>query len=67
VVLAAAVGDDYRGVLKRRAEVVGEVVERLRHEQVELGRRAIRRRAAGELLAAFLEPAELGLRHLVAA
>ena len=62
----AAVRDDHRRVLEHLAELLGQVVERLHHQLVELARRVLGRRQRGERLAAVDEPPELGLGHLLA-
>ncbi len=66
VVLAAAVRDDDRRLGEGGAEFFREFVECLHYEVIELGRRQVGRRAAGEGLAPLLEPAELLVRHLLA-
>src|ERR1044072_333097 len=54
--LGAPVGDDQRGVIERPLELIGQIVERLDHELVELTRRILGRRHLRQRLAALDAP-----------
>src|SRR5512133_757567 len=65
VMLATAAGDDHRRALEQLAELLWQVVQRLHHQLVELGRWAVGGRQGGESFAAVDQPPELGLGYLL--